>query len=166
MSSRRVFDLYPDAELGCYDLRVLVWLSTQELGGSLHIDLPYRNVTAGTAMPDSAHLRDRMVKVQLACRGIREPVLSAMRQVPREQFVEAGFEEFAYEDGALPIPNKQTISQPYIVALMIEAAELRSTESVLEVGTGSGYAAAIASRLAGTVHTIERHEALAAVAAK
>jgi Protein-L-isoaspartate(D-aspartate) O-methyltransferase (PCMT) len=89
-----------------------------------------------------------------------------MRQVPREQFVEPGFEEFAYEDGALPIANEQTISQPYIVALMTEAAELKSTDKVLEVGTGSGCAAAIASQLAKTVHTIERHGDLARIAAQ
>lgn len=108
-----------------------------------------------------------MVDVQLARRGIRDRrVLDAMRQVPRERFVESGFEEFAYEDGALPIANKQTISQPYIVALMTEAAELKPTDKVLEVGTGSGYAAAIAARLAKTVHTIERHGALARIAAQ
>lgn len=80
--------------------------------------------------------------------------------------MESGFEEFAYEDGALPIANHQTISQPYIVALMTEAAELKPTDKVLEVGTGSGYAAAIASRLAKTVHTIERHGTLARSAAQ
>ncbi|UWU76531.1 protein-L-isoaspartate(D-aspartate) O-methyltransferase [Bradyrhizobium huanghuaihaiense] len=118
-------------------------------------------------MSDFSDLRDRMVDVQLARRGIRDRrVLEAMRQVPRERFVESGFEEFAYEDGALPIANNQTISQPYIVALMTEAAELKPTDKVLEVGTGSGYAAAIASRLAKTVHTIERHGALARIAAQ
>lgn len=118
-------------------------------------------------MTEFAHLRNRMVDVQLARRGIRDRrVLDAMRQIPRDRFVESGFEEFAYEDGALPIANHQTISQPYIVALMTEAAELKPTDKVLEVGTGSGYAAAIASRLAKTVHTIERHGALARSAAQ
>ncbi|MGY0575913.1 protein-L-isoaspartate(D-aspartate) O-methyltransferase [Bradyrhizobium sp. RDM12] len=118
-------------------------------------------------MVEFAQLRDRMVQVQLARRGIRDRrVLDAMAQVPRERFVESGFEEFAYEDGALPIANAQTISQPYIVALMTEAAELKPADKVLEVGTGSGYAAAVASRLAGTVHTVERHRALARVAAE
>ncbi|MGY3032931.1 protein-L-isoaspartate(D-aspartate) O-methyltransferase [Bradyrhizobium sp. USDA 4354] len=118
-------------------------------------------------MSDFSDLRDRMVDVQLARRGIRDPrVLEAMRQVPRERFVESGFEEFAYEDSALPIASNQTISQPYIVALMTEAAELTPTDKVLEIGTGSGYAAAIASRLAKTVHTIERHGALARTAAQ
>jgi protein-L-isoaspartate(D-aspartate) O-methyltransferase len=118
-------------------------------------------------MTDLAHLRHRMVDVQLARRGIRAGrVLDAMRQVPRERFVQSGLEEFAYEDGPLPIANGQTISQPYIVALMTEAAELKPADKVLEVGTGSGYAAAVASRLAGVVHTIERHAALATIAAQ
>jgi protein-L-isoaspartate(D-aspartate) O-methyltransferase len=103
-------------------------------------------------MPRTAHLRDRTVEIQLARRGIRDArVLDAMRQMPRERFVETGFEEFAYEDGALPIANEQTISQPYIVALMTEAAELEPADKMLEVGTGSGYAAAIASRLSRIV---------------
>lgn len=116
-------------------------------------------------MTEFAHLRHGMVDVQLARRGIRDRrVLNAMKQIPREQFVESGLEEFAYEDGALPIANGQTISQPYIVALMSEAAELKPPDKVLEVGTGSGYAAAVASRLAKTVHTIERHEDLVRIA--
>lgn len=118
-------------------------------------------------MTGYADLRDRMVDVQLAGRGIRDHrVLDAMRQVPRERFVEVGFEEFAYEDSALPIASDQTISQPYIVAAMLDAAELKPTDRVLEVGTGSGYAAAVASRLARTVHTIERHGSLARIAAE
>jgi protein-L-isoaspartate(D-aspartate) O-methyltransferase len=117
-------------------------------------------------MTDDADLRDRMVDVQLARRGIRDiRVLDAMRRVPRERFVEAGFEEFAYEDGTLPIASGQTISQPYIVAAMIEAAELKPADKVLEVGTGSGYAAAIASELVKIVHSIERHDSLARTAA-
>jgi protein-L-isoaspartate(D-aspartate) O-methyltransferase len=89
-----------------------------------------------------------------------------MRRVPRERFLEAGLEEFAYEDGALPIANGQTISQPYIVAAMTEAAELKPTDKVLEVGTGSGYGAAVACQLAEVVHTIERHASLARAAAE
>src|SRR3954466_3740574 len=112
-------------------------------------------------MPDLSQARERMVEIQLARRGVRDPrVLQAMREVPREAFVEPGFEEFAYEDGALPIAENQTISQPYIVALMIEAAELRPGDRVLEVGAGSGYAAAVLSRIAEKVYAIERHSSL------
>jgi protein-L-isoaspartate(D-aspartate) O-methyltransferase len=102
-----------------------------------------------------------MVATQIARRGIRDPrILQAFRAVPRERFVSAGFEEFAYEDGALPIDANQTISQPYIVALMVEAAELEPSDRVLEVGAGSGYAAAIISRIVGRVYGIERHAEL------
>jgi protein-L-isoaspartate(D-aspartate) O-methyltransferase len=106
-----------------------------------------------------------MVDTQLAGRGIRDQhVLDAMRQVPREAFVEAGLEDLAYEDGPLPIGAGQTISQPYVVALMIEAAAVRPGDRVLEVGAGSGYAAAVLSRIAARVHAIERHASLAAAA--
>src|SRR4051812_16349418 len=105
--------------------------------------------------------RKRMVEKQIAARGIRDPaLLDAFRMVPREAFVEEGFEEFAHEDGPLPIGEEQTISQPYIVALMIDAAELKPGDRVLEVGAGSGYAAAVTSRLVGQVHAIERHSSL------
>src|SRR5437764_308562 len=105
--------------------------------------------------------RDRRVNIQIAGRGVRDPlVLEAMRRVPREAFVEPGFEEFAYEDGPLPIGEGQTISQPYIVALMIEAAEVKPGDSVLEVGAGSGYAAAIIGQIADRVYAIERHPSL------
>src|SRR5438046_2687140 len=112
-------------------------------------------------MLDLARARERMVEAQIAKRGVRDTrVLEAMRRVPREAFVEPGFEEFAYEDGALPIAEGQTISQPYIVALMIEAAEVKPGESVLEVGAGSGYAAAIIGQIADRVYAIERHPSL------
>jgi protein-L-isoaspartate(D-aspartate) O-methyltransferase len=112
-------------------------------------------------MSSYSRARTRMVDVQIARRGVRdEDVLQAMRSVPREVFVEPGSEEFAYEDGPLPIGHGQTISQPYIVALMIEAAELGQHNRVLEVGAGSGYAAAVASRIAGQVYAIERHPSL------
>src|SRR5256714_12863680 len=112
-------------------------------------------------LPNLSRARDRMVDVQIARRGVRDPhVLDAMRRVPREAFVESGFEEFAYEDGPLPIAEGQTISQPYIVALMIEAAEMKAGDRVLEVGAGSGYAAAVMSRIADRVYAIERHPSL------
>jgi len=102
-----------------------------------------------------------MVETQIAGRGVRDPaVLEAMRAVPREAFISAGFEEFAYEDSALPIAEGQTISQPYIVGAMLAAAELEDGDKVLEVGAGSGYAAAVISRIADKVFAIERHAAL------
>jgi protein-L-isoaspartate(D-aspartate) O-methyltransferase len=102
-----------------------------------------------------------MVDRQIARRGVRDRhVLDAVRDVPREAFVDEELSEFAYEDGALPVAEGQTISQPYIVALMIEAAELRPGERALEIGAGSGYAAAVMSRIAESVHAIERHAAL------
>src|SRR5919197_1755515 len=112
-------------------------------------------------LPDLSRARDRMVDIQIAERGVRDPlVLKAMRRVPREVFVEPGFEEFAYEDSPLPIGEGQTISQPYIVALMIEAAEVRPGDKVLEVGAGSGYAAAVMGQIADRVYAIERHPSL------
>jgi len=106
--------------------------------------------------------RLRMVREQIMARGVRDlRVLEAMRQVPRHRFVPAEYAGIAYTDGPLPIGQGQTISQPYIVALMSEMLELEGDETVLEVGTGSGYQAAVLAHLAGTVHTIERHAALA-----
>ena len=105
--------------------------------------------------------RLRMVAKQLENRGIRDRgVLDAMRQVPRERFVAERYEEFAYDDGPLPIPEGQTISQPYVVALMIQALRLTPDDHVLEVGTGSGYAAAVISRIVSEVYTVERFELL------
>ena len=117
-------------------------------------------------MPDFARQRRQMVEVHLAGRGIRDPrVLAAMREVPRERFVQQGLEEFAYEDSALPIEDEQTISQPYIVAAMVEAAEVQPGDHVLEVGAGSGYAAAVLGRIAAQVIAIERHPGLGKLAA-
>lgn len=106
--------------------------------------------------------RDRMVAEQVAGRGIEdERVLAAFRRVPREAFVPEEFADEAYEDNPLPIGEGQTISQPYVVALMTEVAKVAADARVLEVGTGSGYAAAILAELAKEVVTIERHSALA-----
>ncbi|MBW2461355.1 MAG: protein-L-isoaspartate(D-aspartate) O-methyltransferase [Deltaproteobacteria bacterium] len=106
--------------------------------------------------------RHLMVERQIAARGIRDrAVLGAMREVPRERFVAEHLAEFAYDDTPLGIEEGQTISQPYIVALMAEALELTPTTRVLEVGAGSGYATAVMSRLADAVYAIERHELLA-----
>ncbi len=114
---------------------------------------------------DFAALRAEMVAEQLKGRGIRETaVLQAMSLVPREQFVSDAYVAHAYKDGPLPIGQKQTISQPYVVAYMCELLALTPTSHVLEVGTGSGYAAAVLSRLAAQVVTVERHEALAEIA--
>jgi protein-L-isoaspartate(D-aspartate) O-methyltransferase len=108
-----------------------------------------------------------MVELQLARRGIRDQkVLAAMRAVPRDAFVAPGYEAMAYDDGPLPIGEGQTISQPYVVALMIEGAELAPGDWVLEVGAGSGYAAAVMAQVARRVFAIERHESLAREAAR
>jgi protein-L-isoaspartate(D-aspartate) O-methyltransferase len=109
--------------------------------------------------------RERMVALQIAARGVSSPlVLRAMRRVRREHYVPPGLHEVAYDDEPLPIGEGQTISQPYIVALMVEAMGLRGGERVLEIGTGSGYAAAVLGEIAAEVYTVERHEALARAA--
>lgn len=106
--------------------------------------------------------RDIMIREHLRGRGIRnQAVLNAMHDVPREEFVDARMRELAYEDRPLPIKDGQTISQPYIVAYMIEAMEPGESDRVLEIGTGSGYAAAVLSRIARTVYTVERLSGLA-----
>lgn len=113
-------------------------------------------------MSDWQKQRERMVRRQLQARGIAdERLLNAFLEVPREQFVPANVREHAYEDGPLPIGSGQTISQPFIVATMVELLELESDDRVLEVGAGSGYAAAIMSRLARQVYGVELHEELA-----
>ncbi|WP_027214645.1 protein-L-isoaspartate(D-aspartate) O-methyltransferase [Burkholderia sp. WSM2232] len=116
-------------------------------------------------MTDFNEARERMVERQIVRRGIGDSrVLAAMRRVPREAFVPDYLRDLAYEDRPLPIGNEQTISQPAIVATMIEAADLSPADVVLDVGTGSGYAAAVAAALAAHVHSIERHEELVAKA--
>lgn len=106
--------------------------------------------------------RHLMVEEQIVARGVRDPaVLHAMRTVPRERFIGERQARLAYQDHALPIGEGQTISQPYVVAVMTEAVQLRPTDRVLEVGTGSGYAAAVLSMIVREVYTIERVESLA-----
>lgn len=114
-------------------------------------------------MAEFAELRARMVERQLRRRGIRdERVLAAMGEVPREEFVDERRRDRAYADAALPIGEGQTISQPWIVAAICQALELRGGERVLDVGSGSGYSSAVLSRLAAEVIGIERHASLAA----
>lgn len=119
---------------------------------------PVTDATRVTATPSEtdAERRARMVETQIVARGVRDPrVLAAMRKVPRHLFVDPAQRAQAYEDHPLPIPGNQTISQPYIVALMTELLELQPGERVLEIGTGSGYQSAVLAELAKEVYTIE-----------
>lgn len=103
-----------------------------------------------------------MVRTQIEARGVRDPrVLEAMRAVPRHRFVEPGHRARAYDDYPLPIAGGQTISQPYIVALMTEALSIRKNDRVLEIGTGSGYQAAVLAEMGAFVYSVERIPALA-----
>ena len=116
-------------------------------------------------MTDYSRLREQMVQRQIAGRRVRsEKVLNAMRKVPRERFLPKGQRVWAYDDAPLPIGDGQTISQPYIVAYMTEALALDGGEKVLEIGTGSGYAAAVLAEIAADVYTIERIDGLAIMA--
>lgn len=113
-------------------------------------------------MSDYSIARRNMVDRQLKARGIKDPrVLAAVGQIPRHLFVEDAFASQAYGDFPLPIGDKQTISQPYMVGLMSEALQLTGKEKVLEIGTGSGYQAAVLAKLAGRVFSVERIPALA-----
>lgn len=119
------------------------------------------------AEPDFAARRAEMVEQQLRERGIRdERVLAVMGEVPRELFVPERRRELAYADAALPIGAEQTISQPWIVAAILQALELRGDEEVLEIGTGSGYSTCLLGRLAQHVVSVERHSSLARAAAE
>lgn len=116
-------------------------------------------------MADFAALREEMVERQLKARGIADRrLLDAFRAVPRELFVPDAARDFAYEDAPLPIEAGQTVSQPYIVALMIAAAEVGPGGRVLEIGAGSGYAAAVLGRIAAEVVSVERHPELVRLA--
>ncbi len=120
------------------------------------------------AVPEIDFVRRRldMVEHQIAARGVRSKlVLEAMRKVPREEFLPPSLREFAYEDSPLPIAESQTISQPYIVAFMADALLLKGGEQVLEIGTGSGYAAAVLAEIAANVYSVERIGQLAEKAA-
>jgi protein-L-isoaspartate(D-aspartate) O-methyltransferase len=109
-----------------------------------------------------AEKRHQMVQRHIIARGVRDPaVVQAMRTVRRETFLPPELQEFAYDDTALPIAAGQTISQPYIVALMIAALQPHPEDRVMEIGTGSGYAAAVLSRVVQEVYTVERHAELA-----
>lgn len=114
---------------------------------------------------DFTALRHRMIEADLRSRGISDPrLLMAMAEVPREEFVPEALRDQAYDDRALPIGFHQTISQPYTVAFMLESLCLRNGDKVLEIGTGSGYAAAVMSQLVTTVETVERIPELAQAA--
>jgi protein-L-isoaspartate(D-aspartate) O-methyltransferase len=122
-------------------------------------------VRAVTSVGERSAERERMIAGQIETRGVTAPrVLEALRHVPREEFVPAALARFAYDDGPLPIGVGQTISQPYIVAAMIAAAWVSPGDRVLEIGTGSGYGAAVLSRIADEVFTVERIESLAEAA--
>jgi protein-L-isoaspartate(D-aspartate) O-methyltransferase len=113
-------------------------------------------------MPDPTTARQFMVDSQLRARGISDQrVLDAMLRVPRHEFVPEAYRDQAYEDHPLPIGDGQTISQPYVVALMLESLQLSSNDKVLEVGTGSGYVTALLAELAGKVFSVERYPVLA-----
>jgi protein-L-isoaspartate(D-aspartate) O-methyltransferase len=127
-----------------YASRLVVLVPLLGAGAALAIDDP------------SSAARERMVTEQIAARGVTDArVLAAMRKVPRHEFVPADVRARAYEDAPLPIGNDQTISQPYIVAIMTDLAKLGPRARVLEVGTGSGYQAAVLAEVAGEVYTIE-----------
>ena len=129
-------------------------------------------MTNGSSPPDAqealySRLREEMIQTQIVARGIRDPrVIEALRRIPRHAFVEEALRSRAYDDGPLPIGESQTISQPYIVALMLEGLALTGEESALEIGTGSGYLAALLSRLCRRVFSVERRSSLASRAGR
>lgn len=150
-------------------MKKFLWLISLLL--SLSVWLSGTSYSQGSPLaqrePDFGSLREQMVIEQIEARGIKDPrVLDAMRKVERHKFVPESIQPLAYFDSALPIGEGQTISQPYIVALMTELLQLKGNERVLEIGTGSGYQAAVLAELAGEVYTIEIEELLARRAEK
>lgn len=142
-------------------------MSFLALGCARNTPKDINTLTANSEVDSASALREEMVRNQLERRGVRDPrVLKVMRRVPREKFVPEEYKERAYDDGALPIGYGQTISQPYIVAFMTEALALKGTERVLEIGTGSGYQAAVLAELVPEVYSIELIEPLARRAEK
>ncbi len=127
----------------------------------------YTVLSGSAAKGDEVEQRENMVSRQIETRGVRDPrVLAAMRRVPRHEFVPAAQRSMAYQDGPLPIGYGQTISQPYIVAVMTELARLKPGDRVLEIGTGSGYQAAVLAEIGAEVYSIELVPELAAEAAE
>ncbi len=138
---------------------VLPWVSAQCTDG--------KRSSGSNPKGDSKLMREKMVETQIKARGVKEPrVLSALLKVERHRFVPEKYLDLAYADQPLPIGEGQTISQPYIVALMTELLDLKGNEKVLEIGTGSGYQAAVLAELAKEVYTIEIIESLASTAKK
>jgi protein-L-isoaspartate(D-aspartate) O-methyltransferase len=127
-----------------------------------HLNFDLWHFWGSEGMVDFPKARLKMVEEQIISRGIQDPrVIAAMKKVPRHLFVEEALQSQAYSDHPLPIGEKQTISQPYMVALMTEALQLTGKEKVLEIGAGSGYQTAILAELAGKVYSIERIRSLA-----
>src|SRR5512136_1811385 len=126
-----------------------------------------KRVSESNPKGDFKLMREKMVENQIKARGVKDPrVLSALLKVERHRFVPEQYASSAYSDQPLPIGEGQTISQPYIVALMTELLDLKGDEKVLEIGTGSGYQAAVLAELAKEVYTIEIIESLASMAGK
>lgn len=133
-----------------------IFLSLFLIIGICNLTRAQEAITQASPQRDFKTLREEMVKTQIAARGIKDKrVLEAMHKVERHKFVPKLWQHLAYEDYPLPIGEGQTISQPYIVALMTELLQLKGNEKVLEIGTGSGYQAAILAELAKEVYTIE-----------
>lgn len=135
---------------------LMAMLAVAVVGGSTMACGLFGSKAGSGESPDWKALRERMVKEQIEARGVRDRrVLEAMRKVPRHLFVPENVRKYAYEDGPLPIEDGQTISQPYIVALMTELLEVGPGQRVLEIGTGSGYQSAVLATMGVEVFTIE-----------